>query len=262
MSTHTLTAFSTSAFAAFALVVLVAAAGCDNKETAVEVDPPGDELADESADNPAKPSVDDEPKEADEAPKAASAAVAEGTPFADYNLEAIAQKWQGSWVLPGSSLGTVVAWNVDGAKVTVFDGEEEKTLDLSIVAPCKMTITEKKDGSSSSTHKTFAVTEAKVFSGLGSAGALTDKGAVVCTGGKVYELDGGECAEWKERFGKWEKTGADCSLEDGTFQAGSKKLESIDGALVDAQMKRNEARPFDNFADAKAALEETKATAK
>ncbi|QDG50055.1 hypothetical protein FIV42_04675 [Persicimonas caeni] len=182
-----------------------------------------------------------------------------GSPFAKYDLAAITEKWQGSWVVP-ATLSASTAWKVEGDKVTVLREDGEKTLGFEVIAPCQLVLTEKHEGGSTKSFKTFSVADSRIYAGLGNAGMLTDEGAVVCAGGKIYELTNDGCNVWKERFGKWEseKAPADakagCSMSDGTFRAGAYKLDTVDGALVNMQMKGNIAQPHDSFEAAKAAL--------
>jgi hypothetical protein len=56
-------------------------------------------------------------------------------------------------------------------------------------------------------------------------------------------------------FDKWEESEAECSVgDDGTLVAGSATLEKVGSAFVNSQMKGNEAKSFDDFEAAKAAL--------
>ena len=234
--------------------------GCDKKsETGgsdEEKEKKAAEKTEQEADTKKKEKEKSEKAESKEG-ESAAAAVAEETPFEKYDLESIAKAWQGNWIVPVSMAGDSV-WKIEGGKVTVYDGKEEKMLDFEIIAPCSLRRIEKTENGKTSSYTTFAVGNEKTFAGLGSAGVVTEKGAVVCTGGNVYELTESGCKEWKERFGKWESSEAECSLEDGTFTVDSKKLQKTGEVLVDKQMKGNEVKSHASFDEAKKSAFDTK----
>jgi hypothetical protein len=229
-------------FMAAALV----AAGCGKKDDEPSPEPTA-ASEDPAAAEPTKP----EPK----AEPAAHPAVVADSPLATYGLAGIADKLQGAWVLGGSSLGRTAAWKVDGASLTEWEGgDTDRALSLEILAPCYLR--SKDEAAGSSVYKTFAFDGDTLYAGLGSAGVLTDDGAVACVGGGIYELAGGTCTAWKERFGRWEKSESTCSLEDGAFKVDGRELTVQGQALVDQQMSKNVAEKHGDFEAAKAAAKE------
>jgi hypothetical protein len=232
------------------LITLVAAAiiagGCSKKDDEPAATDPAE--ATQPADEPAAA----EPAEP-ESPTASHPAVVTDSPLAGYGLAGIADKLQGAWVLGGSSLGMTAAWKVDGATVTLWENGTESTQTLEILAPCYLRT--KDEAAGTSVYKTFAFDGDTLYAGLGGAGVVTDDGAVVCTGGTIYELAGGACKAWKERFGRWESNEATCSLEDGVFKVDSSELTVQGEALVNQQMKGNGAEKHADFEAARAAAE-------
>ncbi len=236
------------------VVGLTAVVGCNKKKQDTKEAAAATKKDEASADKPAE---DKKAANKDEAapakPAAGGAAVVDGTPFAKYGLAEAAQKWQGTWVVP-VGFGMKFAWKVDGDKLTASNGKKDQSLGFGVLAPCELKTTKKQNGGSSSTMIAFARGDSKTYAGLGKAGVLTDDGAVVCAGNKIYEVDKTGCSQWQEKFGKWKKSKGDCSLKDGTFQAGSTKLTKVDGVLLDAQMKKNVVKSTDSFEKAKAAV--------
>lgn len=231
--------------------ILVAAAlvvaGCDKKDAEPSAEPTSAPEEPAAAAEPAPPEPKAEPE--------SHPAVVADSPLATYGLAGIADKLQGAWVLGGSSLGMTAAWKVDGAALTEWEGgDADRALTLEILAPCYLR--SKDEAAGSSVYKTFAFDGDTLYAGLGSAGVLTDEGAVVCAGGTIYELAGDTCTAWNERFGRWEKTEATCSLEDGAFTVDGRELTVTGQALVDQQMKQNAAEKHADFEAAKAAAAE------
>jgi hypothetical protein len=181
-------------------------------------------------------------------------------PFAGFDFEAAAAKWQGAWTLSGSSLGRTVAWTIEGKQLIEFDGETEKTYEFAIYSPCQVTYTDAEAGVT--TYQTFTFADDKLYAGLGSAGTVVgDAGdsIVACMGGKTYVLRGDECFEWSEMFDDWKSEKAECKLEG---EGAARKLVTADGelpfvsdtALANSQMQGNVAVAHGDFAAAKAAL--------
>jgi hypothetical protein len=210
------------------------------------------------ADADAQPKKDAATKAAKaDAPKADAPAQDDG-PFAAFDLPGLTKKWQGAWVIDGGRK----AWEVRGDEVTVYDGKgDAKTLEFEVQAPCQAASIERSDAGSSSTFHKFAFDGDTLYAGLGNAGVKKDDTVVACVSNKVYVLEGDACRAWKQSAfdkSKWESSDATCSLSsDGdtqTFEVEGTTLEVVGEAVVDAQMKRNQAERKPSFDDAKAAL--------
>lgn len=213
--------------------------GCDKSET------------------PAQSGSQDEAKSKSEEPSKAEAIEDDQGPFASFDLPQVAKKWQGAWVVQGGSS----AWQVDGNEVTVFDGNRDEAREFVVQAPCQVAVIERSEGGSSSTIHKFAFDGDTLYAGLGNAGVKKGDVVAACISNEVFTLEGGKCLAWKEsRFGKgkWESEDAACSLsrEDDTetFEAKGTKLELVGEALVDRQMKGNQAQRLGSFDEAKAAM--------
>lgn len=174
-------------------------------------------------------------------------------PFAGFDFEAAASKWQGAWVLPGAAIGQTVAWKVEGNQVTEFDGKTEKTYEFAIYSPCQVAYTDADEGVT--TYHTFTFDGDTLHAGLGSAGAVIGDATVACTGGKTYVLRGDECREWSEMFDDWKSKPAECKIEGGKLVTPSQALPFISAtALANRQMQGNVAVKHPDFDTAKAAL--------
>jgi hypothetical protein len=174
-------------------------------------------------------------------------------PFAAFDLPGVTKKWQGAWLLDGGRK----AWEVSADKVTVFDGNTDKTLEFDVQAPCQVAVTERSDGGSSSTIHKFAFDADTLYAGLGNSGVKKGDAVVACISNKVYTLQDGKCLAWKESMfdkGKWESSDATCTLSGETFEVEGTTLEVVGDALVDTQMKGNRAERQDSLDAAKSAL--------
>ena len=197
-----------------------------------------------------------------EEPKVETPKDAATGPFAGFDFAAAKQRWQGAWVLPGSTLGQTVAWHVDGDKVTEFDGTTEKTYAFAVYSPCQVTYTDEEAGVT--TYHTFTFAGDTLHTGLGSAGTTVGDAVIGCIGGRTYVLRGDTCEEWSEMFDDWKQQPADCKLEgEGAERklvtpAGELPFVGDSGALANEQMQGNTATKHADFATAKAALTSAK----
>lgn len=182
-------------------------------------------------------------------------------PTGGHDLSQIKSKLEGAWVVGGSTIGTKEAWDIKGNQVTIFDGKADKILELAILSPCSLKVTEKSAGGSSSTVKTFVFDGDTLYMGLGSAGLVRGDTVLGCMNGGVYVLDGGVCKKWKESMwgdGKWDSQDVTCERKkDGdadVFAAEGSELRPHGGVLMTRQMQGNQAEKLADFAAAKARL--------
>lgn len=176
-------------------------------------------------------------------------------PFAGFDFDAAASKWQGAWTL--SKSGKSVAWTIDGKQLTEFDGAAEKTYEFTIYSPCQIAYTDAEAGVT--TYTSFTFVGDKLHAGLGSAGTVVGDAIVACMSGKTFVLRGTECLEWSEMFDDWKSKQVDCKVEG---EGDARKLVTPAGelpfvsetALANAQMQHNVAVVHGDFAAAKAAL--------
>jgi hypothetical protein len=226
-------------------LIAVAALGCKKDDAG------GEKPADETA-----PDTETAP---DRSPGAGASDLPGGggdNPFG-VDLAGLASKLEGNWVVGGFMAGTKAAWKVEGNQVTFVEGDNEKTGELAIVAPCRLKVIEKDgSGGSSSTYSNFTFDGDKRWVGLGASGIEIGGKVFACVSNEIYVLAGGTCKKWQQAmFDKWEESEAECSVgDDGTLVAGSATLEKVGSAFVNSQMKGNEAKSFDDFEAAKAAL--------
>lgn len=172
-------------------------------------------------------------------------------PFARFDFEAAAAKWQGVWTVEGR------AWKVEGKQLVVFDGTREKTYEFAIYSPCQITYTDAEAGVT--TYVTFTFAGDTLHAGLGSAGTVVGDAVVGCMSGKTFVQRGAECLEWSEMFDDWKSKKADCKIEG---EGAARKLVTPDGelpfvsetALANTQMQGNVAGKHADFAAAKAAI--------
>lgn len=59
------------------------------------------------------------------------------------------------------------AWAVQGAKVKVWNGADEKTYDLAVTSPCEVSVIENSADGSASTTKPYTVKNGQLIMGLG-----------------------------------------------------------------------------------------------
>ena len=74
-------------------------------------------------------------------------------------------------------------------KVTVYDGNEDKTYDFAVTSPCTATISETSGGGTSSTTFHYTLRNDEVLKGLGDAGSHKGDQAVACISNAIVTLD-------------------------------------------------------------------------
>lgn len=169
-------------------VAMVAACNNDKKTAAKGDDTAAGPQASDSADEVVVPAAPD---------------------FSKWQPEDKQAAWQGSWLVKNN--GTIVAWTVDGTKVTTWDGETENKLTLEITAPCRASF---KNDKGFSYPRNFTVVGGALQYRGGGAGYRDGADAIYCdASGAIYVLAGGTCAIWEEKFGKWETRAAECGIK-------------------------------------------------
>lgn len=216
---------------------------------------------------------------------APAAAVSEESPFSDYDLESLAEAWQGNWVLAMRRRTASTAVTIDGGKAILYDpyssrsgggppGNDSKNIEYEphefrIVSPCSWEATREREKMADHSFGTiFAFGDEKKVAGMGWGGVVTDEGAVVCFSSKIYELTESGCRLWNRIGSRWEEEDAECSLEDGTFKAtetretidgtetSTRELERVGDIIVNFQLKEKEPQSFETFEAAKKAAED------
>ncbi|MBI3072404.1 MAG: hypothetical protein HYY84_09850 [Deltaproteobacteria bacterium] len=195
-----------------------------------------------------------------------SARSSSGTPWT-LDAASIQTKLQGAWVLRHvSSLGDVQAWEVKGAKVTVYEpkrttGPKERTLDLVVESPCTLKLSETRpDGATESGFSTFVFLGNALHLGLGDAGVKQGNSVVACGGGGVFVLTGGKCTVHKAMFGRWGSEPATCNLRGDVFKGEAKyrstsEIKATGDVYVSDQLKSNPATRAASFAEAKSSAD-------
>jgi hypothetical protein len=211
------------------LALFVAAAGCKKEEAA----PAGETKA--------------------EAPKPEK----KSGPFADFDLDLVKKRLQGAWVIRGQ------AWEVSGDQIKIFDGKEEKTRKLEVVAPCKIGLTNKTERGTSTDFLKYTTDGEKVFVGMGNAGIRQGDKIVACGFNAVLVHAGDKCTAFKEDFrGGWKDEPGECKIEKKgeeemfIFKAGMSRggLKIAGDALLSGQMEKNVAEKVASYEEAKAKL--------
>lgn len=130
--------------------------------------------------------------------------------LAPWDMEGKKKAWSGSWVVLEN--GVVQAWTITGDQVKTWDGKEEKTFTLKVVSPCRAYFATS-DGMQY--PREFSVVEGKLRFRASGAGYRRGKEALFCDmSGELFLLDGsGKCSLWKTKFGKWERSDAQCGFK-------------------------------------------------
>ena len=178
-------------------------------------------------------------------------------PFAKFDFEAAARRWQGAWVLPGEAVGGQVAWNVVGDRVTSSSTASEASLRFAVYSPCQIGYTD--DAAGETTYLNFVFVGEALHAGFGATGVVLGDTIIVCDGdGQVYALTGEQCSRWSEMFDDWKSEPARCRVEgEGearTFVVGESRLSFVGDALLEATMREQVASWHADFAAAKSAL--------
>lgn len=191
-------------------------------------------------------------------------------PWASWNMAARRAAFEGAHVTPGDMLGSWQAWNVAGDKVTTWDGQKEKTLELAVISPCEVKIIEKSESGSSSTTGHYTLADGKLIQGLGDAGSRHGGEAVACVSNTVFTLDAkGTCTEWSAPMfdgGKYEQKPGTCGFrKEGGNEVfavtvgGHETLLEVHGdALTSSQLWQTHSEKLADYAAAKAARDAKK----
>lgn len=208
----------------------------------------------------------EERKEAKPAATPADAAPRSGDRFAAWDMAARRAAFAGAHVTPGGVVGTWEAWNVEGDRVTIWNGTEERVEELAVISPCWVETTFKApDGSLETTTTTYTLRDGRLVMGLGGAGARKGREAIACTGGRMVRLAAdGTCTELDQdpfepaRFE--EKPGSCRFVTEGreSFVAvidGTEHRLLVDrDALLSEQLAGTHSEKVADYAAAKAAL--------
>lgn len=181
-------------------------------------------------------------------------------PAGSWDMDARRAAFQGAHVTGAE------AWQVDGDKVTIWNGTVDKSLELTLESPCSVKTTERTaDGSSSSTTHHYTLKNGAIVMGLGDAGARSGSDAIACVSNQIVTLDAaGTCTQWElDIFGeKWESKPGTCAfVKDGDKEWFSVTLDSretrlvVDGdVILSEQLAGRHSEKVADFATAKAAL--------
>ena len=178
-------------------------------------------------------------------------------PFAGFNLDDVKNRLQGAWVIRGQ------AWEVSGDQIKIFDGKEEKTRKLEIVAPCKIGLVNKTERGTSTDFLKYTTDGEKVYVGMGDAGIRQGDKIVACGFNAVLVHAGDKCTAFKEDFrGGWKDEPGECKIEKKgedemfIFKAGMARggLKIAGDALLSGQMEGNVAEKAASYEEAKAKL--------
>jgi hypothetical protein len=182
-------------------------------------------------------------------------------PFASWDLDARRAAFQGALITDGK------AWNVQGDKVTVWDGKAEQTFGFEVVSPCEVKVTETSaDGtSSSSTTSHYTLKDGAIVMGLGDAGSRRGAEAVACVSNQALVLDAqGTCTavEYDDFMNKWKTEPATCGFaKDGDKEVFKATVNGMDHVLVvdgdtlwSEQLASTHSQKAADFAAAKAAV--------
>ena len=224
----------------------------------------------DSGDAGAKPGEDTTSAQAAQAANSADTKPAESGRFAGWDMAKRTAAFQGAHVTPGSSLGRWEAWNVEGDKVTIWDGTAEKTYEFALLSPCEAKVTEREEGGSSSTTSHYTLRDGAIVKGLGDAGSRRGPEAIACISNLLFTLDAkGTCTELKaKRFneGQYEEAPGTCGFrQDGDKEVffavvrGRETVLEVHGdALLSSQLARTHSEKVADFAAAKAARDAKK----
>jgi hypothetical protein len=138
-------------------------------------------------------------------------------PWSDDHAAAIA-KLQGAWLVRGfGSYGSVSAWKIDGAKVTVYNpSKRTETPDALIFdSPCAVRLYSGSGG-------TLVIDGDAIYLGLGAGGTKQGDTIVACMGSGTVVATTTGCTTYKEQFGAWSKIETTCKEANGRFVATEK----------------------------------------
>lgn len=176
-------------------------------------------------------------------------------PWSDDHAAVLA-KLQGAWIVKGfGSYGSVSAWNVDGAKVTVYDPRTHaETPDVLLFeSPCAVRL-DSGDGG------TLVVDGDTVYLGLGAGGMKLGDTLYAClSSGTVVATPTG-CATYHDEFDKWTKLDTTCTQDGKQLVAKTKDEEhsvsfANDHTLLSGQLAANKLAKQTDWAAAKKAAD-------
>jgi hypothetical protein len=211
-----------------------------------------------------KVSGDPSAKPTDKAPDKGSG------PFAAWDMAGRKAAMQGAHVTPGDALGLWEAWNVEGDKVTIWDGTTEKVLEISVISPCEVKTTESSAGGSMSTTSHYTLLDGKLVKGHGDAGSRKGPEAIACISNTVFSVDAkGTCTEWSASMfgdGKYEQKPGTCGFKKegdkevfaATVNGHETTLDVHGDALLSEQLFRDHSEKVADYAAAKAARDAKK----
>jgi hypothetical protein len=192
----------------------------------------------------------------DAAPKKHVASPDYGGEFPDFDLAAIAKKFDGKTFIVHAQPPEV--WSFAGGKVTIDDGQRQVVGDVAIDGPCsivaRLTV---HDGIQDIKEKAFAWNGGTLYMGEGYGGAKHGDTYVACYGIDSFVLQDGACQLGGPRGHiTWQP--ATCSVQGNQFVAsdgrGKLAFEIIGDALVDSTLKTSVAELVPSLEAGKAKL--------
>ena len=121
-------------------------------------------------------------------------------PDAGQDLDAIAKKLQGTWLLGKAPFHGRAIWEVKGDNVTITDDDGKVTkATFEVVAPCLLTTTEIA-GDKVTTEHPFVFDADTLLLGGGSAGRRFGDVTVACVSSGVFVLKADKCERWDNEF--------------------------------------------------------------
>jgi len=197
------------------------------------------------------------------APATADTAAAPApAPIDPMQAETVRERLQGTWSMSwwrGDATQHPEVWSIAGDTLTRWDGTNEETAKLTVLAPCLMKV---QWPSGSNTLEEFVIDGDDVY--FGQAGGRTDgERTVVCAADGAWVLEGGQCHAWKQVLMRPSRSDlsherATCSIAaDGAFEAEGKRFPRRGDVFVADDFERVRAKPatrFASLAEAKTAL--------
>jgi hypothetical protein len=176
-------------------------------------------------------------------------------PWSDDHSAAIA-KLQGAWIVKGfGRYGAVSAWNVDGAKVTVYDPKTHaETPDVLLFeSPCAVRLDSGYGG-------TLVLDGDTVYLGLGDGGMKVGDTLYACLSSRTVVATATGCATYHEEFDTWSKLDTTCTQDGKQLVAKTKDDESSvrfvnERTLLSSQLAGSKLAKQKDWAAAKAAAD-------
>ncbi len=169
---------------------------------------------------------------------------------------AVLAKLQGAWVVKGFGIyGAVTAWNVDGAKVTVYSPKTHAEVPdvLLFESPCAVRL-DSGDGG------TLVVDGDTVYLGMGNGGMKVGDTLYACLGIGTVVATASGCTTYHSEFDKWTKLDTTCKQDGKQLDAKTKDDESSvafvnDHTLLSSQLAASKLVKQKDWAAAKAAAD-------